>query len=41
MKKIAEWMKEAIDSCEDEYKLSEIREEVKDFALKFPLPSDK
>lgn len=41
MKKIAEWMKEAIDSREDEYKLSEIREEVKDFALKFPLPSDK
>ena len=38
---IAEWMKQAIDGREDEAKLAEIHEEVKAFALKFPLPSDK
>ena len=38
---VAEWMKQAIDNREDEAKLAEIHEEVKVFALKFPLPSDK
>ncbi len=41
MAQIAKWMKLAIDNREDEAKLAELREEVKDFALKFPLPSDK
>ncbi len=40
MKKIADWMKQAIDNREDEQKLSKLRDEVKRFALKFPLPSD-
>jgi len=37
---IAEWMKQAIDNREDEVTLSKLRDEVKQFALKFPLPSD-
>jgi glycine hydroxymethyltransferase len=40
MEQIAEWMKQAIDAREDDAKLSKIHEEVKTFALKFPLPSD-
>lgn len=40
MEKIAEWMKQAIDSREDESKLNALRGEVKTFALQFPLPSD-
>lgn len=40
MEQIAEWMKQAIDNREDEAKLAALREEVKEFALKFPLPSD-
>jgi glycine hydroxymethyltransferase len=40
MEKIAEWMKQAIDNREDEQKLNKLREEVKAFALQFPLPSD-
>lgn len=40
METIAEWMKQAIDNREDEAKLTEIHEEVKAFALQFPLPSD-
>src|SRR5690606_24189399 len=41
MVKIAEWMKQAIDNHEDDAKLVAIRGEVKEFALKFPLPSDR
>jgi glycine hydroxymethyltransferase len=41
MVKIAEWMKRAIDNREDEGKLNKLRMEVRDFALQFPLPSDK
>jgi len=41
MKTIAKWMKQAIDNRDDEAKLSKLREEVKLFALKYPLPSDK
>ncbi|MEK7594400.1 MAG: serine hydroxymethyltransferase [Patescibacteria group bacterium] len=40
MAKIAAWMKQAIDNREDETKLNKLRDEVKKFALKFPLPSD-
>jgi glycine hydroxymethyltransferase len=41
MPKIAEWMRKAIDNREDEAILSKLRDEVKQFALKYPLPSDK
>ena len=40
MARIAQWMRQAIDAREDEAKLAEIRDEVKAFALKFPLPND-
>ena len=40
MATIAEWMKQAIDARDDEAKLAKLREEVRVFALKFPLPSD-
>ena len=40
METIAEWMKQAIDNRDDAKKLSKLREEVKAFALRFPLPSD-
>ena len=40
MIQIAKWMKLAIDNREDEAKLNKLRNEVKAFALKFPLPSD-
>lgn len=40
MEKIAKWMKQAIDNREDPAKLNKLREEVKQFALQFPLPSD-
>lgn len=41
MAQIASWMKQAIDNRENPSKLIEIREEVKKFANKFPLPSDR
>lgn len=41
MDTIAEWMKQAIDNREDEAKLSALREEVRNFSLQYPLPSDK
>lgn len=37
---IAEWMKQAIDTREDEDKLAELRREIKVFVKQFPLPSD-
>jgi glycine hydroxymethyltransferase len=40
METIAEWMKQAVDNHENEQKLKDIRQEVKEFCLKFPLPSD-
>jgi glycine hydroxymethyltransferase len=40
MARIAEWMKQAIDSRDDAAALSALRGEVKEFALGFPLPSD-
>ena len=41
METIAEWMKQAIDAREDPAKLKKLREEVKQFAVKYPLPSDR
>lgn len=41
MDQVAEWMKQAIDNRDDEQKLNKLRDEVKAFALQFPLPSDK
>jgi glycine hydroxymethyltransferase len=40
MEKIAEWMRQAVDAHEDEDRLATLREEVKAFALQFPLPND-
>ncbi len=40
MKKIADWMKDAILNKNNAKKLESLRKEVKQFALKFPLPSD-
>jgi len=40
MATVAEWMKQAIDNRDDEAKLNELREDVKKFAVQFPLPSD-
>lgn len=41
MEKIANWMKQAIDMRDDDKKLAELAKEVENFALQFPLPSDK
>jgi glycine hydroxymethyltransferase len=41
MPQIAEWMKQAIDAREDDTKLAQLREEVKNFVKSYPLPSDK
>lgn len=40
MPQIAVWMKRAIDARDDEQQLAALHEEVKAFALQFPLPSD-
>jgi glycine hydroxymethyltransferase len=40
METITVWMKKAIDNYQDEKVLNELRNEVKDFALQYPLPSD-
>jgi glycine hydroxymethyltransferase len=41
MEVVAEWMMQAIKARNDDKKLNKLKEEVKEFALKFPLPSDK
>jgi glycine hydroxymethyltransferase len=41
MPQIAEWMKQAIDVRDDEAALASLHEEVKQFVLEFPLPSDR
>lgn len=41
MATIAEWMKQTIDARDNEAKLASLREEVKKFVQKFPLPSDR
>lgn len=40
MVRIAEWMKQAIDAKNDEKKLDALKQEVADFAMQYPLPSD-
>lgn len=40
MDQIAIWMKQAIDAHDDDKQLSKLRDEVREFCLKFPLPSD-
>ncbi len=40
MEKVAEWMKQAMDNHTDDKKLESIRQEVEEFCLTFPLPSD-
>lgn len=40
MPKIAEWMREAIDNRDDDEVLRRLRNKVREFAIKFPLPSD-
>jgi glycine hydroxymethyltransferase len=40
MATIADWMKRAIDARDDEAELMKIRQEVTEFALRYPLPSD-
>jgi glycine hydroxymethyltransferase len=41
MAQIADWMRQAIDHREDQDRLDELRSAVHEFALKYPLPSDK
>lgn len=41
MPQLATWLKQAIDSRDDEEKLASLRAEVKAFVAQFPLPSDK
>ncbi len=41
MEQIADWMKQAVEHREDEARLQELRDAVREFALKYPLPSDK
>ena len=41
MATVAEWMKQAIASKDDPKSLSNIKQEVAEFAIQFPLPSDK
>ncbi len=40
MEQVAEWIDTAITNYDDETKLNMLREEVKAFALRYPLPSD-
>ena len=40
MKTIAEWMRRAIDLREDDEQLAALKNEVEEYALRFPLPSD-
>jgi glycine hydroxymethyltransferase len=41
MERIAEWMKQALTAKNDEKKLTSLQQEVKEFCLQFPLPSDQ
>lgn len=41
MEQIAEWMKQAIDNRDNEAMLNKLSKEVTEFALQYPLPSDK
>jgi glycine hydroxymethyltransferase len=41
MEQIAEWMLQAVNNRNNENALNKLNKEVKEFALQFPLPSDK
>lgn len=41
MEQVAEWMQQAIKNRKDAKKLNMLRNQVKEFCLQFPLPSDK
>jgi glycine hydroxymethyltransferase len=41
MSTLADWMKKAIDAREDDEALAKLHSQVKEFSLKFPLPSDQ
>jgi glycine hydroxymethyltransferase len=41
MARVAEWMKQAIDTRDDEARLEELHQEVIEFMKSFPLPSDR
>jgi glycine hydroxymethyltransferase len=41
MPKIAEWMRQAIEARDNPERLAELKQEVENFALQFPLPSDR
>lgn len=41
MQQVAEWMSQAIAARNDDKKLGELKKQTKEFALKFPLPSDR
>jgi glycine hydroxymethyltransferase len=41
MEQVAEWMLQAIKNRKDDKKLKSLNNEVKEFCLQFPLPSDK
>ena len=41
MEQIADWMHQAVQHREDEARLEELRTAVREFALKYPLPSDR
>lgn len=41
MPQIAIWMRQAVDARDDSSQLQVLRDEVRAFALQFPLPSDK
>ena len=41
MEEIADWMHQAILHRDDQNRLDELRTAVREFALKYPLPSDK
>lgn len=41
MATIADWMRAAIDARDDEMKLAELKNIVRDFAIAYPLPSDR
>jgi glycine hydroxymethyltransferase len=41
MESIAEWMKQAVDNRDNDKTLNMLSDEVKQFALQFPLPSDQ
>jgi len=41
MEQIADWMRQAIEHREDPARLEDLRTAVREFALKYPLPSDR